>query len=226
MIQRLGELERLLANMIKPGKIVAAQYGKPPRVRVQIGGCTTAWLPWAGGRAGGDRSWFPPEVGEQVIVLSVCGDHTQGFVIPGVYQDSATAPGDSPDKPRIVFKDGAVIEYDRAASVLTVTLPDGGKSTVTTGAANVTQTKDSIKASIGGNSAEVKADSVTLTAGGTTLAVKDGSITMTLGACTITFDASGATVSGGDVKAGAISLTNHIHPGVQSGGASTGPAEG
>ena len=225
MIGRLGELERQISNLVKPGKIVAAQYGNPPRVKVQIGGCTTAWLPWAGGRAGGDRSWFPPEVGEQVLVLSVCGDHSQGFVIPGVYQDSATAPGDSPDKPRIVFKDGATIEYDRAAHVLTANLTGDGKATVTTGAANVTQTKDSIKATIGGNSAEIKPDSVTLAAGGTTLAVKDGSITMTIGGCTITFDGSGATVAGGDVKADAISLKLHKHSGVQSGGSVTGPAE-
>ena len=32
--------------------------------------------------------------------------------------------------------------------------------------------------------------------------------------------------TGGDVLAGAISLTNHVHPGVQSGSSTTGPPEG
>lgn len=34
------------------------------------------------------------------------------------------------------------------------------------------------------------------------------------------------TSSGGDVLAGSISLTNHVHPGVQSGSSMTGPPEG
>lgn len=204
MIARLGELERIVANLIKPGKVIAGRYGSPPRVQVQIGLNTTGWIPFLGSRAGGNRSWAPPEAGEQVLVLSHNGDHAQGYAIPGLYQNSALAPFDSPDIAGEVFKDGAVIKYDRAAHALTADLTASGSATITTGAASLTQT----------------ATAVTLKINGTSLSVKDGSITLTIGGCTITFDATGAKVTGGNVTADSIDLKNHIHPDPQGGSTS------
>lgn len=74
--------------------------------------------------------------------------------------------------------------------------------------------------------------------------INESGITLTFNGQTITFNASGLTSSvatqvnstitasgtidstGGDVKAGSISLTNHVHTGVQSGSSNTGPATG
>ncbi|QRN55260.1 phage baseplate assembly protein [Dyella caseinilytica] len=81
---------------------------------------------------------------------------------------------------------------------------------------------------------------------GVVLQTEDGSVSLTLsetgfvfklGTQTFTFNASGLTSSvalqvnstinaTNDIKAGTISLQNHVHSGVQSGGSNTGPATG
>jgi hypothetical protein len=80
--------------------------------------------------------------------------------------------------------------------------------------------------------------------GKTSIVVNESGITLTFNSQTITFNSSGLTSAvavqvnstvtasgtidstGGDVKAGSISLTNHVHTGVQSGSSNTGPATG
>lgn len=80
--------------------------------------------------------------------------------------------------------------------------------------------------------------------GKSSLVINESGITLTFNGQTITFNASGLTSSvavqvnntvtasqtikstGGDVLAGSISLTNHVHSGVQSGSSNTGPAQG
>ncbi|XHR29613.1 MAG: phage baseplate assembly protein V [Chthoniobacteraceae bacterium] len=206
MIERITDLERRQAKLIRAGKIAEIDY-TAARVKVKIGLNITAWIPWIAGKAGGNSEWNPPEVGEQVVVISPGGDFSNGFALVGIYQNASealpnsAAPGSSGDVRRSIFGDGATIDYDRKNHVYAATLPAAGKSVVTTGAATVTQTKDS----------------VVMTVGGTSLTVKDGSIVMALGGNTITFDAGGATVSSGDVKAGAISLTTHKHSDPQGG---------
>ena len=85
----------------------------------------TDWLPWVAPRAGGDASWWAPEVGElaQAVVLAV------------VYSDAHPAPASSsapsPDKHLTRYADGAVVEYDRAAHKLWAALPAGGAVEIT-----------------------------------------------------------------------------------------------
>ena len=118
----LPDLERRQANAIRYGTISAVDHANA-RCRVKSGEIETAWLPWMAGRASGaKRRWDPPEVGEQVAVISAGGDLAQGLVLPGVYQDTAAAPSDSPNVDRTVHSDGTVIEYDRAAHALTADL--------------------------------------------------------------------------------------------------------
>lgn len=118
----LPDLERRLANATRYGTVADVDYAKA-RVRIKSGNIITAWLPWAAGRASGaKRRWDPPEVGEQVAIISPGGDMAQGLVIPGVYQDSAAAPSDSAYKDSTVYSDGTVIEYDRASHALTADL--------------------------------------------------------------------------------------------------------
>ena len=222
---RIGDLERRLANMQRPGKIEAVDYDKA-RVKVRCGKNVTAWIPWMTPRAGGVREWCPPEVGEQVLVFSPSGEMANAYCQPAVFQNSAPANGNKGTVRRTDYQDGASVQYDRETHTLTSDLTENGTAKTVTGPASVTQTKDSIKAALGSASAELKTDSVTLTVSGASLAVKADAITMTIGGCTITFNASGATVQGGDVKADAISLKTHTHPGVMSGAASTGAPVG
>lgn len=142
----LADLERRQANGVRYGTIAEVDLAKA-RVKIKSGNITTTWLPWAAGRASGaKRRWDPPEVGEQVAVISPGGDLTQGLVIPGVYQESAGAPSASADKDSTVYSDGTVIEYDRATHALTADLQgtkvyaDRSKIELTIGATKLTLT--------------------------------------------------------------------------------------
>jgi phage baseplate assembly protein V len=149
----LPELERRQANAIRYGTVAEVDYATA-RVKIKSGNITTAWLPWAAGRASGaKRRWDPPEVGEQVAVISPGGDMAQGLVLPGVYQDSAAAPSDSPDKDAMVYSDGTVIEYDRASHTLLANL----------GPTKITATRDVLVLECNGSKIELSASGIKLT---------------------------------------------------------------
>lgn len=118
------ELDRRLANLIRLGSIAEADYINA-KVRVNIGGILTGWLPWLTGRAGGDRDWHAPEVGEQVLILSPSGELNQGVVLAAIFQAAYPQPVNNKDKHHTVYSDGAVVEYDRAAHHLKAILPAG-----------------------------------------------------------------------------------------------------
>jgi phage baseplate assembly protein V len=126
----LAELERTRANLIQVGTVTEVDYSKA-RAKVLLAGLETAWLPWTTTRAGGDRTWASPEVSEQVLVVCPDGDPAQGVIAGSIYQAQWSAPAASGDVTRTVYSDGAVTEYDRAAHAMAVTLPSGGRLTVT-----------------------------------------------------------------------------------------------
>jgi phage baseplate assembly protein V len=129
---RLGELERRLSNTIRPGTVLEADYAKA-RLRVTMGDNTSAWLPWLTSRAGEDRTWHAPEVGEQVIVMAPGGELSAGYVMPGgIYKNDYPANGDKPEISRTTYKDGAILEYDRENHTHLLQLPSG-KATVKVG---------------------------------------------------------------------------------------------
>lgn len=121
----LAELSRLLENLIRFGLIAEVQH-VPPRVKVETGGILTTWLPWLAWRAGADREWDPPTVGEQVLLFSPSGQLANGIAVTGVFSDLIPANGDRAGLHRRTYKDGAVVEYDSVAHHLSAVLPDGG----------------------------------------------------------------------------------------------------
>ena len=133
----LAALARLLENLIRFGVIAAVQM-EPPRVQVTTGKLSTAWLPWLALRAGSDREWDPPTVGEQVILLSPSGQLANGIVVTGVFSDHIPANGNRADLHRRTYSDGTVIEYDSVAHHLNATLVDGGTTNlISTGGINL-----------------------------------------------------------------------------------------
>ena len=118
----LAELARLIENLIRLGTVAEVQV-EPPRVRVKTGNVTTAWRPWFALRAGEDREWDPPTVGEQVILFSPSGNLAQGVALTGLFSDANPANGDREGLHRRTYRDGAVIEYDSIAKHLRATLP-------------------------------------------------------------------------------------------------------
>lgn len=218
---RIGEIERRLSNVVRPGTVQEADYAKA-RIRVALGRNKTAWLPWLTSRAGHDRTWHPPEVGEQVLVISPSGELSQGYVMPGgVYKNDFPANGDSETVSRTTYKDGAVIEYDREAHAYAATIPSGGKATVSVGInSKILVEDDDVTLSFGSGS------------GGASIKLESGKITLSVGGNSIVLSSSGIATTGditqtgkitasADVKAGAVSLMTHVHAGVTSGAAST-----
>lgn len=60
----------MLANLLRLGTVAQLDVAEA-RVKVDIGGLVTdwvPWVPWVTGRAGATRTWSAPRVGEQVLL--------------------------------------------------------------------------------------------------------------------------------------------------------------
>ncbi len=114
---RVSELERLLANLLRVGTVDSID-APAAKVRVKIGQLITAPLNWFTRRAGADRDWWSPSVGEQVMLLSPGGDLAQGVVLPAINRSAYPAPATSPDQHRVDYADGGFFEYDQSSGAL------------------------------------------------------------------------------------------------------------
>lgn len=159
----LATLARLLENLIRFGTIAAVQM-KPPRVKVLTGTLTTAWLPWLSPRAGEDREWNPPTVGEQVLLLSPSGQLANGAAITGLFSEHIPANGNRAGLHRTTYRDGAVIEYDSIAKHLRATLPGTAELTAV-GDVSVT-TEAALSATATGDITLISSANITITAAG------------------------------------------------------------
>jgi len=88
------------------------------------------WRPWAE-MAGGTRSWRPPTVGQQMLVVSPGGDLAQSLLLPATFSSRVAAPSDKGDANRETL--GEVI-LDMEAARYGITAPridlggEGGKA--------------------------------------------------------------------------------------------------
>ena len=110
----LSEINRRLSNIARMGTI-SELSDETARVRVRIGQLHTDWLPWFTHRAGSDRSWWAPEPGEQVMVISPGGDLSQGVVLPAIYQNDHPSPKIERTVHHVEYADNSTVEYDREA---------------------------------------------------------------------------------------------------------------
>jgi phage baseplate assembly protein V len=122
LLYRVAELERRLNNLLRMGKVEEVDYDQA-LCRVRSGGILTGWLQWATTRAMGEKTWWAPRIGEQVMVCCPCGDLAQGKVMMAFYQDAASAPANSPEIHRYEYPDGAVVQYNESNSTLTAEVP-------------------------------------------------------------------------------------------------------
>jgi phage baseplate assembly protein V len=182
------DILRQLANLIRFGTIQTVA-GK--RVQVKIGGLLTRPIPWVTTRAGKTKSWSPPDIGEQVMVLSPNGDIGAAVALGGIFCDAHDIPDDAnADTVLMAFRDGAVLLYDQAAHLLKGVLPEGGR-------------------------VEIVAPAGFKFSGEVDI---DGPLNVSQAATfEKTVHAKHDITSDADVKAGSISLTNHPHGLVKSG---------
>lgn len=208
---QVADLHRRLGNVVRAGKVASVDLASAT-CRVTIGELLTAPLPFISSKAGDDRTWHPPEVGEQVIVLAPGGELSCGFVLGGVYTTAHPAPSASAEVSKMIYKDGTVATYDRALHSLTLDIPHSGSSLSITVNGNAT-----VHAS--GNALVEAEGNATLSAGAVGRIEAGTRIDIVAPAVSIT---STVTVSG-DVTAGGKSLINHVHGGVTGGPSSTNP---
>lgn len=212
-----ADMLRLLHNMVRIGSVHAVDHASnPARVRVLLsaqdegegGQLVTDWRPYVESRAGTTSSWNPPTVGEQCLIVSPSGDLAACVVLVGLHSTRNPAPSSSPDCHTTQYPDGAVIQYDHAAHALTATLPGGGTVTLV---APASVTIDSPKVTMTGDCDVL--GTLTYLGGMRGSGVAPGA--------SVSAEIDGDVRTTGDMVAGAISLRNHKHGGVQFGGSST-----
>ena len=84
------------------------------------------WLPVIFAKTQNDKAYWIPDVGEQVVCLMDLRDEA-GAVLGAIYSNADVPPVSSADKFHLGFKDGASVDYDRAAHVLDLKFQDHGE---------------------------------------------------------------------------------------------------
>lgn len=150
----LTETDRRLANIVTIGTVKAVDAANG-LLQVDLDGPESEWIPWTVSRAGGDRSWWAPEVGEQVVVAAPSGDLGGAVVLGSLYQDDYPEPATSLDVHRIIYSDGTIVEYDRAAHQLLANL----------GASKIQASRTEIVLQVGSAKISITSSGIAITGG-------------------------------------------------------------
>ncbi|WP_369309199.1 phage baseplate assembly protein V [Providencia rettgeri] len=202
-----ADILRLIRNLIRIGSVTNVDAKKG--CRVQIGNLETDWLNWVTLRAGSTRTMNAPSVGEQVLILALGGELTTAFVLTGIFSNEHSEPTDSLTADHRTYSDGAIIEYEPATGALIAT----GIKTATIEASE--QINATTKVVVVNASKQINLTTPTVICSQNltcaTLNVTEG------GKMTGNF-----THTGGAITSNGITLHEHTHGGVRSGGESTG----
>jgi phage baseplate assembly protein V len=115
----IPDMERRIANMVRIGAIHEVDAANK-RIRVRSGAITTGWIPWPAEIGRNYRRWRPLRTGQQVIMVSPCGDLSQAVVAGMLYTSALASPSSDEDLDIIEYEDGTVIKYDSGESLLTI----------------------------------------------------------------------------------------------------------
>jgi len=134
------ELKRRLNNMIRVGK-VSGWSDDHKRIKVKFGDNETPFIKWFSACAGDVAEYRLPSIGEQTVLLNVCGgdNSATSIALIGVPSDQFPLPTDNPDQILRVYPDGTRVCYDKKKHMLDVkvagdaTVKVGGKTAVTSG---------------------------------------------------------------------------------------------
>ena len=193
------EIARKIENGARLGVVHAVDY-KAARCRVALGENTTDWLPWFAVRAAGKKGshWWPPEPGEQCMVIATGGDLSQGVVLMGVYSQGNAAPNNRKGVEHTRWSEKDFAQYAPEAHT---THHEQKVRTEVSSDCSATMLPEQITFELGdGCSITMKPDQITLKAGAATLQIGPANVTANV-----------------DVLAKGISLVNHLHTKVQPG---------
>ena len=220
-----ADLSRRLENLIRLGKIKTVEPTKTfLTVTVQIGEITTAPLRYLNLRAGNDKTFDPPSIGEEVVVLSPCGVLEIGIVFGGLNNTDNPVLSQDLNKNIRVFSDGCMISYDTKTHALEVILPSNGTAVLTANGGVTVNADGGVTVNANSGGATINGDT---TINGNVQV--NGSTAMTgnntVGGSQLVQGSSHSTgnfSTEADVTAGAISLKSHKTSGVKSGGETSG----
>ena len=124
------------STLIRLGQISEVTLA-PPRCKVRFAdpddgegdGGETPLIRWLAFRAGKTRSWSPPSVGEECLLLCPDGQIGNGVALLGLNNNINPAPGSTLAE-LIEFDDGAVISYDPESHALSAILPAGATALI------------------------------------------------------------------------------------------------
>ncbi len=117
-------------QLIRFGTIASVDLGAARCVVTLDDAAATGPIRWFEARAGATRTWSPPSIGEQVMVLCAGGEIGAAVALRGIASDANPPAGNSLVE-NITFSDGAVLSYDPAAHALAFALPAGGTMAIT-----------------------------------------------------------------------------------------------
>lgn len=180
----------------------------------------TAFLPVLQRRTHRDKALDLPDVGEQVaLLLDLRGE--DGVILGAIWSEVDAVPqADGPDVDVRRYADGTVLRYDRAAHKLTgeikgeVAVTCTGKADVVAEGAAKVESKTALTLAAPRIALKGALSMQAYEGSGPTTAEIDGPLTVKRG---------DITVPGNDVKAGDVSLKEHRHSGVDTGGGTSGP---
>ena len=154
------EILRRLENMVRAGTVEAVRTGRPARCRIRCGGLLTNWIPWVAGRAGGDAGsvWWPPVVGEQVLMFSPGGDLMNAVALPSAYSDRNPQASDNPKMFRMDFGGSGYMSHDAEGGLLK--METVGSIVLAVMSSSVTITEGSIVLEAGGSKLTISAEGV------------------------------------------------------------------
>lgn len=116
-----SELERRISELVRVGVISEVQP-EQGLCRVSFGSRVSPLSPWLALRAGGDRDFWHPDIGEQALFLSPYGDGSEGIVLPGLFSNKIPIPeGVRPGLHVTEYGDAIRIERDRATGTIRIT---------------------------------------------------------------------------------------------------------
>lgn len=235
--KNLEQLYTLLLQVIRVGK-VTARNAELHKVQVKVADTCgapliTDFLPVLSQRTVNDCEYDLPDIGQDVVVIFMPNGLETGFVLGGFYNTNQRPNQTNPDIYQHSFKDGTFLQYDRAAHVLTADVK-GDIVVKATGKADI---------NVGGNITEIVGGALTATVTGDVSVTSSAAVTIkassaiTLNAPTVNIQGTlntsaqsggsgvanitGTMKATGDITAGNISLQNHVHGGVETGGSNT-----
>ena len=120
---------RLIGDVVRLGTIESVDHAEAT-CRVRVGDLVTGDVPWVAGRSGKSRTWSPPTLGEQGLLICAEGDTEAGIFLPGLFSTAAARPSDSASTKLSSFEHASALSYDHPSHCLPVLLPAGGTAAI------------------------------------------------------------------------------------------------